>query len=278
MKKTVIITGASGGLGAALTKKLLTDGWIVVAGVRNPEKAKNLLGLPHARDSLTIVKSNVANGADRKRLVEVAQEKGHLTLLINNAGTALGNALESQTMDDIRTVFEINLLSAIELTKLCLPALKLQGGHVVNISSIVGTVPLPYLGAYSASKHALNAFTVALSLEMQDGLVHFVLAECGPLTSKLCSDAIVDNSEGEYAETQSSMKEGVARIGDRYAMPVDQAAARILVRLQSQKHLQRIIIGRWARVIILLSKLIPSGVFQMLLARYYRVHLRRKHY
>lgn len=278
MKKTAIVTGASGDLGAALTAKLLEDGWNVIAGVRNPDKAKDLLELPRAHEALTLVRTNVAHDVDRKHLVEVAEEKGYLALLINNAGTALGNALESQTMNDIRTVFEVNLLSAIALTKLCLPALKLQGGHVVNISSVVGTVPLPYLGAYSASKHALNAFTVALSLEMQDSPVHFVLAECGPLSSKLCSDAIVDNSEAEYTETQSSMKEGVARIGNKYGVPVDQAAARILSCLSSQKHLQRIIIGHWARVIILFSKLIPPGVFQMLLARYYRVQLSRKHH
>lgn len=278
MNGTAIVTGASGGLGAALTAKLLNDGWTVIAGVRDPEKAANLAGLPHARGSLHIVKANVAHDADRKRLVEAAQQRGNLTLLINNAGTAMGNALEYQSMEDIRTVFSVNFFSAIELTKLCLPLLRKSGGHVVNISSVVGTVPLPYLGAYSASKHALNASTIALSLEMQDSQVRFILAECGPLSSKLCSSAIVDASDPDYAETQSSMKEGVARIGDRYAVPVEQAADSILRALRSTKTLQRIIIGKWARMILILSKLVPSGLFQMLLARHYRVQLRRKHH
>jgi|GEM_PF-2509910 len=278
MTSVAIITGASGGLGAALASKLLRDGWTVVASVRNPEKAKHLLELPHARESLIVVHSNVVNDADRKHLIEVANKKGHLTLLINNAGTALGDALESQSMEDIRTVFEVNLLSAIELTKLCLPQLRHHSGHVINISSVVGTVPMPYLGAYSASKHALNAFTIALSLEMQDSPIHFILAECGPLSSRLCSDAIVETSEPEYAETQSSMKKGVARIGDTYAVPVEKAAVLILNGLQSTKPLQRIIIGRWAKAILLLSKFIPSGLFQMLLARHYRVYLSRKNH
>ena len=276
MTRIAIVTGASGGLGAALTSKLLSDGWSVVAGVRNPEKANHLLELPHAREALTIVQANVAHEVDRRNLIETAKKKGQLTLLINNAGTAQGDALELQSMEDIRTVFEVNLFSAIELTKLCLSPLRQHGGHVINISSIVGTVPLPYLGAYSASKHALNAFTIALSLEMQDSPVHFVLAECGPLTSKLCSDAIVDASEPEYAETQSSMKAGVSRIGTKYAIPVEKAATMILGTLQSTKPLQQIIVGRWARVILLLSTFIPSGLFQMLLARQYRVYLSRK--
>lgn len=276
MNNVAIITGASGGLGSVLTKALLDAGWYVIAGARTPSKADILVQLKEKyNQQLHIVTTDVTKKNHLQQLQQKAHAIGSLKLLINNAGTANGKALETATLEEFEEVFRVNVSSAFELTKLVLPDLKKHGGTVVNISSIVGSVPLPYLGIYSASKHALNAITIAMHLEQLDSNVRFILVEPGPLTSRLCGDAIADTNQDLYTKAQASMQDGVRRIGKQHGVPTDKAATIIIQALQKSKKFQRVTIGTWTKMILILAKVLPSVVFQRILAWLYRIKLRR---
>ena len=277
MNKTAIITGASGGLGSELTKQLLEQGWHIIAATRAPSKAKHLQMLAETfNKQLQIVKADITKQEGLTHLQQIAAENGNVSLLINNAGTANGKALESATLQEFKEVLNVNVLSVFQLTKLLLPTLQKNSGTVVNISSIVGSIALPYLGMYCASKHALNAMTIAMHLELLEQNINMVLVQPGPLSSKLCGDAIAKTAEDKYQQAQTSMRSGVRNVGKRHGVSVEKAAAIIIKSLHRPKKFKRVIIGRWAKTVLLIANIVPFGIMQRALAWHYKVRLRKQ--
>lgn len=272
MKPVVIVTGASGGLGSALTEVLLQQNWQVVAGTRSPNSAAVLQQLKQQYTTdLHIVKADVTNTEDLHALKHAAQQAGDLHALINNAGTANGKALVDASDQEVAEILHVNVQAPLSLTKLVFTDLQQNNGVVVNISSIVGSVAVPYLGVYSASKHALNAVTTAQYLENLHSTVRFRLIQPGPLTSKLCGGAITK----AVSKQQESMRMGVEAIGRKHGVSTHKAAEIIVRSLQTQVQFKIIVIGFWTKVILTLEKIMPRGIFQRVLAWYYKIVLRR---
>lgn len=274
-KNTAIVTGSSGGLGLAIVKELLVNDWYVLAGIRNKKKSTVLLNIANANLNLQIVDLDVTNSGDIMRVVNLANEIGNYKLLVNNAGMAGGNALANQDMGEVREVFEVNLFGPLQLIKKSLPILNKNHGTVINVSSIVGSIPAPYLGAYSASKHALNAVTIALALETQRQNIKFLLFEPGPLSSKLCSEAIkFSDDNNEFAKFQNSMKAGVNYVGRKYGIDVEKAAKKVVRAVNSNKKFNRFSIGVWGKTILTLNRFLPTFITQNILAKIYSVKLK----
>src|SRR5680860_1473084 len=133
-KRVAIVTGASRGLGLELTKRLVADGWHVIADARG---ASDLRGaLAPSEDRATAVAGDVTDPAHRTRLVAMARERGQLGLLVNNAsslGTTPLPELQRYSVDDLREVYETNVFAPLALIQACLPALRASGGAIVNI-------------------------------------------------------------------------------------------------------------------------------------------------
>lgn len=167
--QVVVITGASMGIGEALTRAFAAEGAQVVMSSRN------LKGLEEARTRLGIPKRTRAIACDvRDRhqiqsLVSQARDHfGQIDVWVNNAGYGLLDSIATMSMEECRRIFDTNLFGAIDCMQAVIPVFKNQRwGTIINISSIVGHLPVPHLGAYSATKHALNAISEAARLELE---------------------------------------------------------------------------------------------------------------
>src|SRR5579859_4550901 len=167
--QVVVITGASMGIGEAMAKSFLAEGARVVMSSRElarVEEARQRVGAP---DRTAAIACDVRDRRQIDALVSASQAKfGKIDVWINNAGYGMLSSVASMSMEECRRMFDTNLFGAIECMQAIVPIFKMQrGGAIINISSIVGHLPIPYMGAYSATKHALNAISEAARLELE---------------------------------------------------------------------------------------------------------------
>lgn len=155
-RRHALVTGASTGIGRASALALHAAGFDVVAAMRRPDPT----GLP---DDVRVVALDVDDDAS---VAAAFAEAGPVDVLVNNAGTSPTGATEDFPIEDWRALFETNLFGAVRCTVAALPHLRTSGGVVVNISSFVARVNQPAMGAYGASKAALEAWSEALAAEL----------------------------------------------------------------------------------------------------------------
>lgn len=176
-RSSILITGASSGIGQALALHFAQLGHLVLAGVRRREDADELLARSQGR--ITPVRLDVTSAESiEAALADVASRSGgQLDVLINNAGLAFSGPLEQTPQDELTRLMNVNVMGTFAVTRACLPLLRQAQGHIINISSISGLFAAPGLTAYVASKHAVEGMTAALRMEL------------APLGVKVCSIA-----------------------------------------------------------------------------------------
>lgn len=184
-RPTVLITGASSGIGKACALHLDGKGYTVFAGVRREEDAVVLRTMASPRlEPLILDVTDAASIADAAQHI-TRMTGGTLSALVNNAGVGRGGALETIAMEDVRAVFEVNVLGLIACTKSFLPLLLREGGRLVNIGSTSSFLSIPGAAVYSASKFAVRALTDALRNELHDLGVAVVLVAPGAVASSI---------------------------------------------------------------------------------------------
>jgi NAD(P)-dependent dehydrogenase (short-subunit alcohol dehydrogenase family) len=175
--RVVLVTGCSTGIGRQAVLRLADAGFLVVATARDPRTLADLVQPGRVEAD----RLDVTVAADRRRVVEaVLARHGRIDALVNNAGWGAVAAAEETTSDLMHRMFDTNVLGAHELARLVLPHMRRQGhGRVVNVSSVSGHVAVPLMSAYSATKFALRALTLAMDVELRDFGVRAVLVEPG---------------------------------------------------------------------------------------------------
>ncbi len=162
-RKIALVTGCSTGFGEAIALGLAGAGFGVVATMRKPEKASDALksaGIP-------VVALDVTDAGSRRAAVaRVVADFGRIDVLVNNAGVALRGSVEDTPEEQLRSLMDTNFIGPVELTRLVLPVMRRQrSGRIVNVTAIGALLCSPFLSAYCASKHALDAVTCALDVE-----------------------------------------------------------------------------------------------------------------
>ena len=181
MARSILVSGASSGIGEHCARRLREDGWRVFAGARNDDDLARLaaIGVESVRLDLDDSKS-IAEAADWA----LRKTDGKLDALFNNAGFGQPGAVEDLPRAALREQFETNVFGAVELANRILPAMRARGrGRIVQNSSVLGFVALPLRGAYCASKFALEALTDTMRIENGKCGIDFVLIEPGPIES-----------------------------------------------------------------------------------------------
>ena len=168
--KSVVITGASSGLGRAAAIHLSEIGYRVFAGVRTESCAADLSGLRPSRGELIPVMLDVTDAASiaqAGKLVEHGCSDSGLWAVVNNAGISISAPLECVPMDVLRSQLETNVVGALAVSQRFLPLLRASGGRIVNVSSGIGNVAPPYLGAYAAAQFAKEGMSDSLRRELR---------------------------------------------------------------------------------------------------------------
>jgi NAD(P)-dependent dehydrogenase (short-subunit alcohol dehydrogenase family) len=180
--RSILITGCSSGIGHACAHGLAARGWKVIASAR---QAEDVAGLQ--REGLTAVQLDLRDPASIQAGLEaaLAHTGGRLDALFNNGAYGQPGAVEDLSRAVLRAQFETNLFGWHDLTRRVIPLMRAQGhGRIVQNSSVLGLVALPYRGAYVASKFALEGLTDTLRLELAGSGIHVSLIEPGPILSR----------------------------------------------------------------------------------------------
>lgn len=273
--KTVLVTGASSGIGRATVRRLDAAGWKVFAGVRKEEDAAALRAEGSERLEPLMVdildREAIAAAAER-----VGAEAGGLDGLVDNAGAAVAGPLEALPIEDFRRQVELNLTAQLAVTQAMLPAIRVARGRIVLISSLGGRVGLPMTGAYHAAKFGLEGLGESLRQELAPWGIKVVLVEPGSIDTPIWSRGEED-AERVLSQTPARLRELYGGAVERYrqvvrdtaerGIPPEKVAARIEHALEARRPRARYLVGLDAQVMGRLGPLLPTPVFDRLVAR-----------
>jgi NAD(P)-dependent dehydrogenase (short-subunit alcohol dehydrogenase family) len=190
--RITLITGGTDGLGRAAAVMLAERGYRVFAGGRNAERIAALQQLAQERKlPLTATELDVCDDASVERAVaEIEKSAGTVDVLVNNAGIAIAAVMEEITLADLHKQFETNYFGLVRMSQRVLPGMRRKlSGRIINMSSIVGKLVSPLLGPYSSSKHAVEAVSDALRLELYPFGIQVVLIEPGYIPTSMNRNA-----------------------------------------------------------------------------------------
>lgn len=221
MKRTVLITGASAGIGKATAIYLAQNGYNVYGAARRMEKMKDLeaYGIKPVAMDITIDKS-MEDGVK-----QILKEAGSVDVLINNAGFGSYGSIEDVSMEDARYQLEVNVFGAMRLTQLVLPRMRENKyGKIVNISSVGGKIVFPLGGWYHATKFALEALSDSLRNEVREFGIDVIVVEPGATKSEwgnIATDSLIKVSgHTAYKDLATKTQNVFSRLSNDVAEPV----------------------------------------------------------
>jgi NAD(P)-dependent dehydrogenase (short-subunit alcohol dehydrogenase family) len=267
---TVLVTGASRGIGRATSLRLARSGWTVIAGVRREQDAEDLLSAHPGR-----ISSVTLDVTDESRLAALdAVLPGQLDAVVNNAGIVVAGPLEAVPPAELRRQLEVNVVGQAAVTQAVLPRLRASRGRIVFVSSLSGRVATPMFGPYNASKFALEGMADALRMELSPWRIRVSLVEPAQTDTDLWRRAEDDLEESLaslspahrelYGRHIAGFRKSIPR-SQRAAAPADGVAAAIERALTDRRPRARYVVGRPARVQALLSQVTPTPVLDLLL-------------
>lgn len=270
-RPTIIVTGASSGIGAHCARALHADGWRVFATVRREEDRA-----PLEASGIETFLMDYTDTTSIHALVDgvLGRTGGTLDALYNNGAYGQPGAVEDLPTEVLRLQFETNVFGWHELTRRVIPVMRAQGkGRVVNCSSILGLVPYKWRGAYNASKYALEGLTVTMMMELRGSGIHVSLIEPGPIRSNFMANALkaaeanidLENTVHRQ-EYQRQLKRLRGQLSGARGKLGPEAVYDVLRHaLTSPSPKPHYIVTKPARRGVLLKRLLPSGLFYRIL-------------
>jgi NAD(P)-dependent dehydrogenase (short-subunit alcohol dehydrogenase family) len=245
---SVLVTGASRGIGRSIAAHLADSGWNVVAGVRKEQDAAGVVAENPKRISSVIL--DVTDAEQVAALDDSLPER--LDAVVNNAGVIVVGPLEAVRPDQLRRQLDVNVIGQLAVTQAVLPRLRRSQGRVVFISSLNGRTSMPLVGAYCASKFALEAAADALRMELAPWHIPVIVVQPGQTDSDMwrTADTLVAQTEATmtpehrdlYADHIVGMKKFVPRFR-RFAVPADDVAAVVEKALTARRPRARYVVG-----------------------------------
>jgi NAD(P)-dependent dehydrogenase (short-subunit alcohol dehydrogenase family) len=267
MAATVLVTGASSGIGEETANRLLTAGYIVYAGARRVDSMRSLEAA-----GARVLSLDVTDDASMMAAVDgILRETGRIDVLVNNAGYGSFGALEDVPLDEARRQFEVNLFGLARLTQLVLPTMRAQrAGRIVNVSSISGKIGEPFACWYHASKHALEGLSDSLRMELRPFGIDVVIIEPGSTRTAwggIARDSLTRHSAlGPYSDgarvhvrMMSSISEGPL------PKPPSVVAATIVNAVRSRRPRTRYLTGGGARLALFMRRTLSDRGFDMVI-------------
>jgi len=263
MAKTVLITGASSGIGEETVKALLAVGHTVYAGARRVDRMKGL-----SKAGAHLLTLDVTEDASMTAAVQtVLREAGRIDVLINNAGYGSYGALEDVPPEEARRQFDVNLFGLARLTQLVLPAMRAQhSGRIVNVSSIAGKFGEAFGGWYHASKFAVEGLSDSLRMELHPFGIDVVIIQPGATHSEwstIAHESLIKYSgNGPYREGANSHAK-MMELGHQGSIPAQPSVvARTIVQAVAAKRPKtRYVTGGLARTMLFLRRVLSDRAF-----------------
>lgn len=274
---TVLVTGASSGIGEECVRHLAHLGFRVFAGVRREEDAERLrTTMPVGVEPVRVDVTDAGSVAAAAEQVDAAVGAGGLAGLVNNAGVAVSAPLEYLPPDELRRQLDVNVVGQHAVTQAMLPMIRRARGRIVNMGSIGGRVALPFLGPYAASKFALEALTDSLRRELRPWGIEVAIIEPGGITTPIweksgaAADELLAGMPSEAEERYGGPLGEGRKQADRLATegsPPRLVAQAVAHALTAGRPRTRYLVGRDAKIRAALGRLLPDRVLDRLVAR-----------
>ncbi|BCH22674.1 SDR family oxidoreductase [Mesorhizobium sp. L-8-3] len=270
--RTIIVTGASSGIGAYCARALKAEGWRVFATARRAEDIAAL-----EADGIEAFYLDYSEPASIQVLVDMvlARTGGTLDALYNNGAHAQPGAVEDLPVAALRDQFEVNLFGWHDLTRRIVPVMRRQGhGRIVNCSSILGLTPVRFRGAYAASKHALEGLTLCLRSELEGSGIHVSLIEPGPIESRIAPNGLawfekyVDHEASVHREAYQGQLKRLRGGGSKSRLKLKPDAVHAALRhaLLSPRPKPHYLVTVPAKAGAVLKRILPARLFYRILA------------
>lgn len=265
-RPVAIVTGASTGIGEASARALHAAGYRVFGTSRQAPTAM--------ATGVECLMCDVTRGESVDAAVEsVLARTGRIDLLVNNAGVGLFAGAEESSLDQAKSLFDVNLFGVIRMTKGVLPTMRRQRrGRIVNISSIMGLIPAPFSALYASSKHAVEGYSESLDHEVRDSGIRVVLVEPAYTRTRFENNLIkADQPLDEYAQARLNA-EDVIRHVMKTAADSPESVAMVVVKAATVEHpRRRYTAGRMAGQVSLLRRFVPETAFDKSLRKQLRL-------
>ncbi len=261
--RVALVTGASSGFGQATAARLAAHGFQVFGTSRAP--LANPVG-PYEVLSLDVCSETSVLAC----VQTILHRTGRIDLLVNNAGSAQGGALEENSLEDARAQFDTNVFGALRLLKAVLPAMRQQGGgQIITVSSLLGIVAMPYLGLYASSKFALEGMIEALQDEVRPFRIRVSLVEPTFFRTRFAAQPPA-TPLAVYETARQSM---LRFIGDEveHGPDPEQVARRIVQLATSSRPPLRSYVGPHATLLVALRRWLPPPVFERARRRAFQI-------
>lgn len=276
IRGTVLVTGASSGIGRATTMHLDQLGFRVLAGVRKQEDADSLSA--EGSERVVPVFIDITDSASIEEAARRIEEIAPLGLdgLVNNAGIAVTGPLEFIDLDRVRRQFEVNVFGHLAVTQAMLPLLRKRTGRIVTMASMAAWFGTPFYGPYAASKHAIRAFSDALRLELAPWGLYVSIIEPGSIDTPIWEkgydlakdtiESLPEQGREMYAEEIRAGLGSIERQGRR-GIPAEKVAEAVASALMSERPRARYVVGKDAQAAIFAKRFLPDRLVDALLRR-----------
>lgn len=264
MRKTVLLTGASSGIGLEVATYLAKNDYIVYGGSRTaPEN-----------DHFTSVKLDVSIQEDVDRVVkEIIDKEGRIDILINNAGVGSAGAIERTPIEDVKKSFDVNLFGVLRMCQAVLPYMRKQKyGKIINMSTLGSMIGLPFRGFYSSSKGAMDLMTESLRLEVDRFGIQACTIHPGEVKTNIASHRIISTSRNDEAYGKT-----IDKAFDQLDAAVDHGKNPALFGpyidklIRAKKIKRNYYIGTFNELLgIKLKKFLPSSLYERILRAYFK--------
>ncbi len=273
MKKSILITGCSSGIGLCVARGLQARGYRVFATVRRHESVQALLAEGLESFQLNLTDSNSINFAFEEVMRRTG---GELYAVFNNGAFGLPGAVEDLSRDALRAQFETNVFGWQELTNLVIPVMRRQGyGRIIQNSSVLGFVALPFRGAYNASKYAIEGLSDTLRLELRGSNIYVSLIEPGPIASQFRMNAVralsnyIDTENSFHRERYQGVLNRLNKPGPAvpFTLPPEAVLKRVIDALEASRPQARYYVTFPTHLFGILKRILSTRALDILLAK-----------
>jgi NAD(P)-dependent dehydrogenase (short-subunit alcohol dehydrogenase family) len=264
-RQVAIVTGASAGIGEATARALAAAGYRVFGTSRKPP-ASRVPGVEY------LVLDVTSEQSVKAAVAQVLDQAGRIDLLVNNAGVGLVAGAEESSIEQAKSLFDVNLFGVIRMTKAVLPIMRRQGsGRIVNISSVLGLIPAPFSALYAASKHALEGYSESLDHEIRGSGIRVVLVEPAYTRTSFEGNVYQADQQLEVYQPARSNAEAVMRDAMKVADSPELVASAVVKASTAANPHGRYTAGRAARQVSLLRRFVPAAAFDKSLRKQMRL-------
>ena len=270
-QKSVLITGASQGIGRSTVLYLASRGYLVVAAGRSMERLLTLKADSPTPDKIIPWELDPGNPSCVEQVPGIIRQVGRLDVLVNNAGYGLRGYLEELDMDEVQAQFETNLFSTLRLSQAVIPHMREnKAGAIINIGSVSAHIGSPSGGAYAATKSALRSLSLVMRIELHPFGIRVAVIEPGVIRANFLQNQISGHREGgpdsPYAARAPKLQERTARFHHSGGNPVK--VARTVERIIRSKHPRpSYVVGLDGGVGVFAARFLPERLVQYCVRR-----------